>query len=72
MKRKELETLRSHGVQELEAELNQTREKKLGLEFKHASSPIPNPLELRKLRRKAAVIRTLLREKAVAKGKSGN
>lgn len=69
MKRKELDTLRSRGAQELEAELGQIRGKKLTLAFKHASSPLPNPLELRKLRRKVAVIETLLREKAAAKGK---
>ncbi len=69
MKRKELDTLRSHGPQELQAELRHSREKKLSLSFKHASSPLPNPLELRKLRRKVAVIETLLREKAAAKGK---
>ena len=69
MKRKELDTLRGHGVQELQAEMRQTREKELVLSFKHSSTPLPNPLELRKLRRKVAIMETLLREKAATKAK---
>lgn len=66
MKRKELDTLRSHSAQELGAELRQAREKKLSLSFKHASAPLPNPLELRKLRRRVAVLETVIREKGGA------
>ena len=51
---------------ELRAELAQTREKLFRLKFKHAVSPVKNPLEMRNLRRHAARLATWVRETELA------
>ena len=66
MKQKQREALRNLSPDELKAELRQAREKKFGLAFKHRTTPLANPLELRMLRRKIAVLETHIRSKRSA------
>jgi large subunit ribosomal protein L29 len=63
MKQKEIANLRNMSVEGLKSELSQTREKRFGMSFKRNSSPLANPLELRVLRKKIAIIETIIREK---------
>ena len=66
MKTKDKEALKNLSVVELQTELRQSREKMAGLSFKHATSPLTNPLELRTLRRRIALLETILRQKQAA------
>ncbi len=68
MKKKDREALKNLSVEELKAEIRHTREKSFRLKFNRASSPITNPLELRQLRRKAAMLNTYLRAKDIERG----
>ena len=74
MKTKEKETKKSLSVAELESELRTAQEKKFRLTFKHRerrSSQIDNPMEIRKLRRNIARLKTWINEKqALASGES--
>ncbi|MFA6583355.1 MAG: 50S ribosomal protein L29 [Elusimicrobiaceae bacterium] len=65
MKVKEIEALRNQTAEELKAELRQTREKQFSLSFKHTTTPLTNPLELRQIRRRIALINTLISEKEI-------
>ena len=63
MKAKERAEKRSLTVPELRAELGSRREKLFKLSFKHRSSPLANPLELRTLRRHIARLSSWIGEK---------
>ena len=63
MKSKELQAKKNLTTQELSAELRGTREKLFSLKFKHRSSPLSNPLELRSLRRHVARLETWIGER---------
>ncbi|MDD2772637.1 MAG: 50S ribosomal protein L29 [Elusimicrobiales bacterium] len=63
MKTKDKMHLKNLSALELKAELRQAREKQFTLSFKHATTPLTNPLEMRTLRRKIAMLETFLREK---------
>ena len=63
MKAKEREAKKSLSTAELAAELRNSEEKAFKLRFKHAVTPVSNPLELRTLRRHVARIKTWLRER---------
>lgn len=69
MKIKEIEALRNQGIEELKAELRQAKEKQFSLSFKHNTTPLANPLELRTIRRRIAVISTLITEKELGSTK---
>ena len=58
MKTKEKEALKNLTVAEINAALRQAREKQFGLSFKHSITPLSNPMELRNLRRKIAMLET--------------
>ena len=60
MKAKEKESLKNLSVEELRSELRQTREKRMKLLFRHKTTPLANPVELRELRRRIARIETWL------------
>ena len=66
MKAKDRENLRNHSALELRAELAAAREKLFRLQFKHGSSPVKNPLEMRGLRRHVARLETWIQEKKAA------
>lgn len=69
MKGKVWQELKSLSEVELEAKLRDTEEEMFRLRFKHASTPIKNPLIIRSLKRNIAKIKTLLREKVTTKQK---
>ncbi|MFH1618855.1 MAG: 50S ribosomal protein L29 [bacterium] len=62
MKRKDRESLRNLSSDEMKAGLRQARDRIFRLGFKRISAPVSNPLELRQLRRKAAMLETWIRE----------
>lgn len=70
MKQKVWQEIRSLSDTELRAKLRDTEEQLFRLKFRHASSPIKNPLEIRNLRRMIARLKTLLREQQVSENKS--
>jgi len=63
MKHKDKQALKSLSPAEMHSELRLAREKKNGLLFKHAAAPLANPLELRALRRKIAILETFIKQK---------
>lgn len=68
MKTKDKETKRNLSVQELRAEIVRLKEKRFKLRVKHKVTPLPNPLELRSLRRDMARLETWAREKELQAG----
>ena len=63
MKQKEKDKKKNFSVDELRAELNGLLEKRFRLKFKHRVTPLPNPLELRTLRRDIARLKGWIHEK---------
>jgi len=68
MKTKDKETKRNLSVEELRAEIVRLKEKRFKLRVKHKVTPLPNPLELRSLRRDMARLNTWAREKELQAG----
>lgn len=50
-------------VPELQARLGEVQENHFRLQFRHASNPLKNPMEIRIARREIARIKTVLRQK---------
>ena len=67
MKAKEKETLKTKSVAELQDLLAKAKEKKFNLLFKHHTTPIANPLEIRVVRREIALLNTLIKQKEQVK-----
>ena len=67
MKAKERETLKTKSVAELQDLLAKAKEKKFNLLFKHSTTPIANPLEIRTVRREIALLNTLIKQKGQVK-----
>ena len=67
MKAKEKETLKTKSVAELQDLLAKAKEKKLNLLFKHRTTPVANPLEIRVVRREIALLNTLIKQKEQVK-----
>ena len=63
MKTKEKEALKNKTVAELNEELAKAQEKKFHLLFKHSTTPIANPMEIRAVRREIALLQTLINQK---------
>ncbi len=60
------ESLHSLSVKELDAKLREAEEGAFRLRFRHATSPLKNPMEIRHVRRQIARYKTALRQKAGA------
>ena len=60
MKRKEKEHLKNMSDAELRAQLRDLEKRLFQIKFKRASSPLENPIEIRLIRRKIAVIKTCI------------
>jgi large subunit ribosomal protein L29 len=56
-------SLDSMSMEELQAQLSEVQETRFRLEFRHATSPLKNPMEIRNARRQIARIKTALSEK---------
>ena len=63
MKTKEKESLKNKTVAELKDLLAKAQEKKFNLLFKHSTTPLSNPLEIRAVRREIALLQTLINQK---------
>ena len=66
MKRKDKETLKNMSAAELNTQLRDLQKHLFQIKFKRSSSPLENPMEIRHIRRKMAMIRTWLRAKELA------
>jgi large subunit ribosomal protein L29 len=67
MKAKNWQEIKSLSTTELESRLRAAEEQIFRARFKHASTPLKNPLEIRRLRRSIAQFKTLLHQKAEVK-----
>lgn len=68
MKAKEYrEKIRKMSIEELQAEEQELRAQLFKLRFKGATSPIDNPVQVRYLKRDIARVRTVIKEKELAK-----
>jgi large subunit ribosomal protein L29 len=59
--------IRSYSVEQLQTELNTLKEELFNLRFQHATGQLENPLKLREVRRDYARVKTILREKELAR-----
>ena len=59
---KELEDLRKKNLEQLNAELISVRESQFGLRIKHKTGQLNETSELRKIRKKIAMIKTIINE----------
>jgi ribosomal protein L29 len=66
MKSKEKENLKNMSVNELKVQGRDLEKQLFQIKFKRTSAPLENPLQIRTARRKAAIIKTLLRAKETA------
>ena len=62
-KGREKEAIETLSVAELEAHLAEVQESHFRLQFRHASNPLKNPMELRLSRRTIARLKTFLHQK---------
>ena len=63
MKTNEKEVLKKKTLAELNEALGKAQEKKFNLPFKHSTTPIANPMEIRAVRREIALLQTLINQK---------
>ncbi len=63
MKTNEKEALKNKTLAELSEALSKAQEKKFNLLFKHSTTPIANPMEIRAVRREIALLQTLINQK---------
>jgi len=66
MKSRDKQNLKNLSVEEMQSQLHQDREKMFKLQFKHSTTPLANPLEMRTLRRKIAMLETFVKEKSAS------
>ena len=63
MKTNEKEALKNKTLAELNEALGKAQEKTFNLLFKHSTTPIANPMEIRAVRREIALLQTLINQK---------
>ena len=63
MKTNEKEALKNKTLAELQEALGKAEEKKFNLLFKHSTTPLSNPMEIRAVRREIALLQTLINQK---------
>jgi large subunit ribosomal protein L29 len=66
MKAKVWQEMKSLSDVELQAKLRDAEEKLFRLKFRHSTTPVKNPLEIRIIKKNIAKIRTLLRGKELS------
>jgi len=66
MKSKEKEHLRNMSGTELRTQLRDLEKHLFQIKFKRASSPLENPIEIRLIRRKMALIKTFVKAQELA------
>lgn len=62
-KGREKEEMKTMSAAELEARLKEAQETRFRLQFRHASNPLKNPMQIRMTRREIAQLKTWLRQK---------
>ena len=67
MKTNEKENLKKQSLADLNEALGKAQEKKLNLLFKHSTTPLANPMEIRAVRREIALLKTLFHQKTLQK-----
>jgi len=67
MKTIEKENLKKQSLAELNEALGKAQEKKFHLLFKHSTTPLSNPREIRAVRREIALLKTLISQKSAQK-----
>ena len=67
MKTNQKTDLKKKTLADLNDLLAKAQEKKFNLLFKHSTTPLANPMELRAVRREIALLQTLINQKAAAK-----
>ena len=67
MKTKEKEILKNKSLEELQDQLAKAKEKKFNLLFKHSTTPLANPMEIRAVRREIALLQTIIKQKSAQK-----
>ena len=63
MKGREKESLKTMSVDELQARLKEAQEAHFRMQFRHASNPLKNPMQIRFKRREVAQLLTWLKQK---------
>ena len=63
MKTNEKADLKKKSLADLNELLGKAQEKKFNLLFKHSTTPLSNPLEIRAVRREIALLQTLINQK---------
>ena len=67
MKTTQKEALKKQSLAELNEALGKAQEKKFNLLFKHSTTPLANPMEIRAVRREIALLKTLISQKSLQK-----
>ena len=63
----ELKKMRDMTEVELNTELSKMKKELFNLRFQHATSQLENPVQMRELKRNIARVKTIIREKELAK-----
>ena len=63
----ELKKIREMSEQELNAELNKMKKELFNLRFQHVTGQLENPVKMRELKKDIARVKTIIREKELAK-----
>ena len=63
----ELKKMRDMTEVELNTELSKMKKELFNLRFKHATGQLENPVQMRELKRNIARVKTIIREKELAK-----
>ena len=67
MKTNDKEVLKNKSLAELNEALGKAQEKKFNLLFKHSTTPLANPMEIRAVRREIALLQTIINQKSAQK-----
>ena len=67
MKARELKELRTSNSQDLKVKLNDLKAELFNLRFQHVTGQLENPVKLRETKRDIARVKTVIREKELAK-----
>jgi len=67
MKAKSWQEMKNLSSAELDAKLRENEEKLFRMKFRHSSTPLKNPLEIRETRRVVAKLKTLIKQQAAKK-----
>ena len=67
MKARELKDLRANNPQDLVAKLGELKAELFNLRFQHATGQLENPVKMRELKKDIARVKTIIREKELAK-----